>query len=257
MTRWTLFPHVRAFPLDAETLRRKWNKLHATDQEPRPEDPKVLNAWVHYHRGQFQMAYDAGLKAGPGGITVANKAACTYATFLEPREKSKLELFHEVSQRCAEQIAAEPDNINAHYLQGYALGRYSQGISVAKALALGLGGKIKNAFETTIRLAPKHADAHIALGTFHAEVIDKVGALIGNMTYGVKKSASLQLFEQGLALSPKSPVALMEYAHALVMLHGEAKHDESTALLEQAAACKPLDAVEKLEADLAAALLAA
>ena len=257
MTRWTLFPHVRAFPLDADTLRRKWTKFHASDLEPRPQDPKVLAAWVHYHRGQFGQAYEAGLSAGAAGTTVANRAACMYATFLEPREKIKLELFHEVAERSAEQIAAEPDNANAHYLQGYALGRYSQGISVAKALALGLGGKVKHAFETTIRLAPAHADAHIALGTFHAEVIDKVGALIGNMTYGVKKSISLQLFEQGLRLSPKSPVALMEYAHALVMLHGEAKHAESTALLEQAAACKPLDAVEKLEVDLAAALLAA
>ena len=61
----------------------------------------------------------------------------------------------------------------------YALGRYSQGISVAKALAQGLGGKVKNALETTIKLAPKHADAHIALGAFHAEVIDKVGSLLG------------------------------------------------------------------------------
>ncbi len=45
----------------------------------------------------------------------------------------------------------------------YAVGRYGQGISVAKALAQGLGSKVKNALETTIKLAPKHADAHIAL----------------------------------------------------------------------------------------------
>ena len=61
----------------------------------------------------------------------------------------------------------------------YALGRYSPGISVAKALAQGLGSKVKHALETTLKLQPKHADAHIALGAFHAEVIDKVGKLLG------------------------------------------------------------------------------
>ena len=57
----------------------------------------------------------------------------------------------------------------------------------------GLGGKVKGALEQTIKLAPRHADAHIALGAFHAEVIDKVGSLIGSMTYGVKKDTSLAL----------------------------------------------------------------
>ena len=136
------------------------------------------------------------------------------------------------------------------------LGRYSQGISVASALAMGLGGKIKTAFETTIRLVPQHADAHIALGTFHAEVIDKVGALIGNMTYGVKKDTCLQLFQQGLALKPKSPIAMMEYANALVILEGDSRHEEATALYERAAATKPMDAMERLDVDMARAELA-
>ncbi|MFX8297259.1 hypothetical protein ABTL30_19790, partial [Acinetobacter baumannii] len=82
-------------------------------------------------------------------------------------------------ERAEAQQAEEPKNANAYYWQAYALGRYGQGISVAKALAQGLGSKVKTALETTIKLAPKHADAHIALGAFHAEVIDKVGKLLG------------------------------------------------------------------------------
>ena len=33
--------------------------------------------------------------------------------------------------------------------------------------------------DPVIALAPRHADAHIALGAFHAEVIAKVGKLLG------------------------------------------------------------------------------
>jgi tetratricopeptide (TPR) repeat protein len=256
MSRWTPFPHVRDFEFDPESLRKKWKKLHAADLEPLPKDAKVLAAWVHFHRGEFNKAYEAGLKAGAAGTAVANKAACIYATYLEPKERVKLDIFTEVAQRAAQQITENPNNANAYYWQGYALGRYSQGISVAKALALGMGGKVKAALETTIRLAPQHADAHIALGTFHAEVIDKVGALIGNMTYGAKKSTSLQLFQQALKLAPKSPIAMMEYANALTMLEGDSHMTEATALYERAAACKPMDAMERLDIDMALTELA-
>lgn len=257
MQPWTPFPQTNAFALDVPTLQSRWEALHCADQEPLPTDAAVLQAWVHYHRGEFQQAYESGLQLGPAGRTVANKAACMHATFLEPREKPKHEIFNAVAQRCAQQVTEHPEDFSAHYLQGYALGRYSQGINVAKSLALGLGGRVKHALETTIALAPLHADAYIALGTFHAEVIDKVGAMIGSMTYGAKKATSLALFDKGLALAPHSPVALMEYAHALVMLEGESRHGEATALFERALACTPQDAVEFLEIGLARAELAA
>lgn len=254
--RWTPFPHAGAFPFDADTVRREWPQLHLGDQEPLPQQSSVLEAWVLFHRGEFQQAFEAGLSAGPAGMTVANKAACIYANYLEPKEKIKHEIFNEVAHRAAQQIVDYPELANAHYWQGYALGRYSQGISVARALALGLGRKIKAAFETTIRLQPQHGDAHIALGTFHAEVIDKVGAMIGNMTYGAKKEVGLKLFEQGLALKPRSPIALIEYANALIILEGDSRLEEATALYQRAAATQPMDAMEQLDVDLARAELA-
>jgi tetratricopeptide (TPR) repeat protein len=256
MASWARFPHPDAFAFTEASLRKKWSKLHAGDQEPWPKDPAVLAAWVLFHGGEYQQAYTAGLRAGPAGFTVANKAACVYAHYLEPKEKTKQDLFLEVAARAAQQVKDEPENANAYYLQGYALGRYSQGISVAKALAQGVGGKVKSALETAIHLQPLHADAHIALGAFHAEVIDKVGALIGNMTYGAKKDSSLQMFQRGLELKPESPIALMEYAHGLIMLDGEKKMAEATALYERAAAAKPLDAVECLDVELAQSELA-
>jgi tetratricopeptide (TPR) repeat protein len=166
-----------------------------------------------------------------------------------------LELFTQVAEQAHQQAQADPKNANAWYWHAYALGRYSQGISVAKALAQGLGSKIRESLEKAIALAPAHADAHIALGAFHAEVIDKVGALIGGMTYGAKKDKGLKLFQEALRLNPESAIAMIEYANALVMLEGERKMHEATALYEKAAACKPQDAMEQLDVDLAQAEL--
>jgi tetratricopeptide (TPR) repeat protein len=255
MAKWTAFPQLGDFHFTNASVKKQWGRLHAGDAEPLPENPEVIEAWTLFHNGEFQKAAEAGLKAGGGGITAANKATAIYANYLEKKEKTKLDLFVEVSQRAEAQAAQDAKNPNAWYWQAYALGRYSQGISVAKALAQGLGGKVKEALEKTIKLQPKHADAHIALGAFHAEVIDKVGSLIGGMTYGAKKEVGLKLFQDALKINPASAIGMIEYANGLAMLEGDRKMKEATKLYEQAAASKPMDAMERLGVELAKAEL--
>jgi hypothetical protein len=257
MAKWTAFPYD-LYAFDAAKVKKQWARLHAGDLEPAPKDAKVLDAWALFHAGEFQKAYDAGLKAASAGhsagITVANKAQSIYANYLEKSEKIKLAMFQEVVARAEAQAAAEPNNPNAHYWMAYALGRYSQGISVAKALAQGLGAKVKAALETTIKLAPKHADAHIALGAFHAEVIDKVGSLLGK-TQGASKATGLALYQQALKLTPASAIAMVEYANGLVMLEGEKRMADAEKLYADAAACTPADAMERLDVEMAKAEL--
>jgi tetratricopeptide (TPR) repeat protein len=253
MAKWTAFPYD-APALDAAAVKKHWARVHAGDAEPLPKDAKVLDAWVLFHRGEFQKAYDAGLKAASsgssGGMTVANKAQAIYANYIERSEKTKLAMFQEVAERAQAQQKEDPKNANAWYWQAYALGRYSQGISVAKALAQGLGAKVKSALETAIKLEPKHADAHIALGTFHAEVIDKVGSLLGK-TQGADKGTGLKMFQQALKLNPTSAIAMIEYANGMVMLEGDKKMKEAEKLYADAAACEPADATETLDVQMA------
>lgn len=255
MAKWTAFPYDNAaYVYDAATLKKTWSRLHAGDAEPLPKDDKVLAAWALFHAGDFAKAVEAGLKAGGAGITAANKAQAIYANYLEKSEKTKLALFMEVAERAEAQAGADPENANAWYLMAYALGRYSQGISVAKALAQGLGAKVKSALETAIKLQPRHADANIALGAFHAEVIDKVGSLLGR-TQGASKDAGLAAYKTALKLNPGSAIAMVEYANGLVMLEGEKKMKEAEKLYAEAAACEPLDAMERLDVEMAKAEL--
>ena len=255
MAKWTAFPHDAAdYAYDTAALKKSWARLHAGDAEPLPTDAKVLAAWALFHAGEFQKAAEVGLKAGGAGITVANKAQSIYANYLEKSEKTKLALFMEVAERAEAQLGTEPKNANAYYFMAYALGRYSQGISITKALAQGLGGKVKSALETAIKLAPKHADAHIALGAFHAEVIDKVGSLLGR-TQGASKDMGLSMYKTALKLNPTSAIAMVEYANGMVMLEGDKKMKEAEKLYADAAACDPKDAMERLDVEMAKAEL--
>ena len=251
MADWTAFPYAGDYAFDAASVKKNWARLHAGDAEPQPQDAQVMQAWALFHNGEFQKAMEMGLKLGGSGLTVANKSACIYATYLEKKEQVRLDLYQEVARRAQAQAQDDPQNVNAHYWQAYALGRYSQGISVAKALAQGLGTKVKGSLENVIKLQPNHADAHIALGAFHAEVIDKVGSLIGGMAYGARKDTGLALLQQALKLNFESAIGMIEYANAMMMLDGDKMMKEATQLYQRAAAAQPMDAMERLDVEMA------
>lgn len=254
--KWSPFPHPdKAFTYAGDALKKHWGRLHRGDCEPFPKDPKVQEAWRLYHRGAFAEAVALGLAAGGAGLTVANKAQSIYANGLEKKAAARMALLEEAMNRAQAQAEAEPKNANAHYQFAYAAGRYSQGISVAKALAQGYGGRIRAALQATLKLAPKHAEAHSAMGAYHAEIIDKVGALVGGLTYGAKKESGEEHFRQAVKLAPDSAIALIEFANGLVMMHGKKALGEASALYAKAAALEPRDAMEKLDVEAAKAEL--
>jgi tetratricopeptide (TPR) repeat protein len=252
VAKWTAYPYPqKEFSYSIETLKKAWPGLHCGDCEPFPKDAGLQEAWRQYHMGNFAEAAELGQALGIAGFTVANKATMIYATYLEKKVAARLKLLEEVMGRAEEAMKKDARNPNAHYFYAYAAGRYSQGISVIKALAQGYGGKIKAALDTTLRLDPKHADAHTAMGAYHAEIIDKVGAMVGGLTYGAKKEKGVEHFEKAIKLAPKSPVTHIEYANGLMMLFGDSKLDEAAALYDKAADMNPRDAVEKLDVEIA------
>ncbi|WP_300335320.1 hypothetical protein [Accumulibacter sp.] len=254
---WKRFPYPdAAYVYPGAALQQNWARLHRGDCEPFPEDPTVQEAWRSYHAGDFGKAVDAGLACGMAAYNAANKAAAIYANYLESDDERKRSLLVEVAQRCEEQQEQMPDDANAWYLHAYALGRYSQSISVVKALAQGLGGKIKHSLTRALEIQPGHADALVALGAYHAEVIDKVGVLVGGLTYGAKKTTGNELLEAALKLNPDSAISRVEYANALVMMFGKSRMKDAERLYQEAADCVPMDAMERLDVEVAKAELA-
>lgn len=271
---WAKFPHdAKAYDYGGDKLKKAWPALHAGDAEPYPDDkraaalikaagkaaPKGLDAatlagqlqeaWRCFHRGDFQPAFEIGQALGPVGASVAIKAIGIHAAYLVDDQDEQLKRFDQAAKLAEAAIAALPDEANSHYRHAFALGRYSQGISVAKALKMGLAGKVRESLETTLDLAPKHAEAHTALALYHAEIINKIGALIGGMTYGAKASEAEKHIAAALKLTPDSPIAHVEQANLLLLLHGDKKETAAANAFEKASKLKPHDAMEKLDAE--------
>ncbi len=279
-TAWRAFPYPdEAFDYTGAALKKHWDRLHRGDQEPYPGaqyltrlgkgnralvdsiprfdgdyaalSERVLETWRLYHRGEFAAAAESGLSLGVPGYAAANKATAMYAHYLEQSKPAKLKLFQEIATRADEARGILPDDVNSHYLYANALGRYSQGISVVEALSQGLGGKVKAALERTLALQPEHAEAHAAMGTYHAEVVSKVGGMLAGLTYGASKDQALEHFERALKLHPQSAIVRIEFANGLLLLFGNRRIDDATRLYVEASKLEPSDAMEKLDVEFA------
>lgn len=258
MPSWKSFEPAVA--LSPEQVRARWERWHRGDAEPCPQDDALLAAWTLFHCGDFQGAAESGLRLTAQGRheawTVVNRATAVYATYVEPLEAQRLHLLHQAAEQAQAHTALQPGNPNAWYLLAYALGRYAQGISVAKALAQGIGARVRDALQQTLVLVPTHSDAQFALATFHAEVIDKVGELIAMMTYGAKKDHGLSLYAQAHAHNPSSLVGMLEMARGLVMLEGETQQPQAHRFYQQVSRAVATDALEHLVVRLAQNTLA-
>ena len=279
-TAWRAFPYPdEAFDYAGAALKKHWERLHRGDQEPYPSaqylnklakgnralidsvpgfngdyaalSEHVLETWRLYHRGKFAAATEKRLDVGLPGYAAANKATAMYAHYLEQSKPAKLKLFQEIAARADEARGILSEDVNSHYLYANALGRYSQGISVVEALSQGLGGKVKAALERTLALQPEHAEAHAAMGTYHAEVVSKVGGMLAGLTYGASKDQALEHFERALALHPQSAIARIEFANGLLQLFGNRRLDDATRLYIEASKLEPCDAMEKLDVEFA------
>jgi tetratricopeptide (TPR) repeat protein len=262
----------KGFDFAGDKLLKAWKELHAGDGEPFPDDkraaalikaagkaaPKGLDAkalaaalqeaWRAFHAGDFRAAFEAGEKLGPVGASVAVKALGIHATYLVDDEGEQESRYQRAAALAEGAVKALPDEANSHYRHAFALGRYSQKLSIAKALKMGLAGKVRESLDETLELDPKHAEAHTALALYHGEIISKIGALIGGMTYGAKSSEAEKHIKQALKLTPDSPIAHVEHGNLQLLLNGDRGEDAAATAYEKAAKLKPRDAMETLDA---------
>ena len=256
MSNWNSFPHDASdYLFEGDSLAEHWDRLHAGDREPYPDDTRLQDAWRAFHRGDFGTAVNLADDIGLAAHAVANKATGIYATYLETKEALRQSLFEAAAERAEAAIEAFPDDPNAHYFHAFNLGRYSQSVSVVKALKQGIGGKIQKSLQRTLKLQPDHAEAHTAMGLYHAEILDKVGKLIGGMTYGASEADALKHFATALELTPRSPIARIEYGNGLYLLYGDDRIDEVSELYIAASETEPLDVMERLDGESALAEL--
>jgi len=265
-----------SYRYSAQMLKKQWGRLHQGDREPWPEESLVAHlgskhapfasplkslggaaavalalqgAWEEFHAGDFGAAIAQGSKLGAIGAAVANKAAAVDSLYSNQREPIILQELDTGVKRGEQAVKLLPDYANLHYTLALVLGRYSQRITILRALAEGLAGRVHAHLQRAVALEPQHAEAHVALGLYHAEIINKLGALAASLTYGASREKAIEHFQHAVKYAPLSPIVHMEYANGLRLLDAQRHRAQIHTLYEQAAACKPIDAMEQLDSD--------
>lgn len=279
---WKRFPFGdRIYRYGGTALRDNWNRLHLGDREPypcaewldalvvanpalqahvgNPDDLLILleDAWRAYHAGDFAVAVERGTAAGPLGMVVATRAAAVYAAYLENDAARRLEILCETVESSNALVQLAPLWANAWYVHGLALGRYSQHVSTVRTLTRGrrTGAQVRYSLQRALQLAPLHSYAQAGLGIYHAEVIGKLGGVMATLSCGARRERVIEHFEEARRLHPRSALLLAEYARSLTRAFGDEKAEVAHQLFEEAVACQPADALERLGLEIALAAL--
>jgi tetratricopeptide (TPR) repeat protein len=257
-----------------DKLHVQWDRLHLGDREPWPDARRIAamarqelsfadllaarggaaalarelqDAWREFHAGEFVRATELGDGLGALGASVANKAVAVQALYAKASDSQKLQMLAAAIKRGETAVAQLPEYPNAHYMLALVLGRYSQRISILKALAQGLAGRVRAHLERALELEPRHAEAHVAFGLYHAEIVSQLGALAAALTYGASRDAALEHFQRAAQLAPAAAIVHMEHANGLLRLDADRYREQARSLYRRAAECKPLDAMESLD----------
>ncbi|HET8708248.1 MAG TPA: hypothetical protein VFM46_18220 [Pseudomonadales bacterium] len=263
------------YDYDAQNLKENWGRLHACESEPFPSpdylkallennerakksipgfdgdygalSDKLLAGWRAFHKGDFRGAYETGVSLGYAGAFLADVVSVVYASNIHADKEEIKKIFLDSAQRSLEASKLFPQHVNSLYFYGLNLGRYSETVSLIKALAENIAPKFQQALNETLRKNPSHVLANLGFGTFNASIIDMVGAIVGKVTYGVSRDKAIQHYETALRAAPFVPVAYIEYGKGLAMMDGKKGVAKAQSLYEKGAKLTPMDAMEELD----------
>ena len=91
------------------------------------------------------------------------------------------------------------------------------------------------------------------MGAYHARIIDKVGALVGGLTYGARGMRAKRTSAKRWRATPNRRSRTSRWRTDLVLLHGKKMLGEAGKLYSRAALLSPRDAMEALDVESARA----
>lgn len=272
--QWTPFSQPDpAYDYVGERLREAWPRLHAGDHEPFPDRAHIAElladeaqlgdaalgtdaeaiasglqeAWRDFHRGDFRQAFERRMQLGPLGEPVANTADGVAAFFLMRDGPDRVTRCEALSQRAANLIDLLPLDPNSHYRYAWALGLLSRLLPTMQIVADGLGSKLHAALDAALELDSNHAEAHTALGLYHAGVIAKIGTALARLTWRIDPAAAEAHLRTAVRLTPDAPNAWLGLGIGLRLLDEHAHADEAEAALRKVVSLPAADARQALE----------
>lgn len=206
----------------------------------------IEDAQAAYTEGRFLEAAEIGEALGTSeGYALATKSIAIHGFYLAADEE-KQGLYERAMELGEMAVEADPSNPEAHYQSAHALGRYSQTIGAMTALRRGYGGRIRDLLEATLARDSTYWEANLALGGWHADIVDRAGRFMARVTYGANRGEATTNFERAMELNPGSRLVIFEYSLRMPLLKGREGRELQREMMLEASRLPLGDAYDRL-----------
>ncbi len=154
-----------------------------------------------YAEGRYLEAAQIAEKiGGASGFALAANSLNIHALhYAEKEEQSRL--FLHAMGLAERAIEIDPKSLRGRFELVRAMGKYAQGIGRVKAMTEKHAERIQEHLEVALSLDEGFADAHLALGSWHAGLIEAMGSFLAGFLYGANRKDAIFHIERALELN--------------------------------------------------------
>lgn len=197
-------------------------------------EPSIDSARTALDEGRYLEAADMAESLDTSeGYALAAEALAVHGHYIAA-DADKQPLLQRARSLADKAVALDETSAEARFQVAHAMGRYAQSIGPTQALRQGFVGGSREAIEAALEIDPDMAEARLSLASWHADVVDGFGRMLGRMTYGATVQAAMDNYERTLELAPDEKVAYVEFARGLAAIGGRKDRARVRELLAQA-----------------------
>lgn len=203
-------------------------------------------AWRFHYEGKYEQSYQLGMQLGAAGTVPAIYSKLMYATFMVNTSAEKLALFREIADEAEQSLQLTPGYDFGEFGLLYARVRILERLGTTASLATGFLGSTQKSLKELSQRHPTNSLYPTTFAGIQAGVVERVGSLIGRITYGATESRTLEGFQEALELQANLPVIYNEFIVALSRINPKKYKSTIEGLSAQCLALTPYSAEEAL-----------
>ncbi len=185
------------------------------DDNVTPLAEAIQQTWRLHYEGKFEQSYNLGMQLGPAGSVPAIYSKLMYATFMVKSSAEKLTIFREIADEAESSLQLTPSYDFGEFGLLYARVRILERLGTTASLATGFLGSTQKSLKELSSRHPTNSLYPTTYAGIQAGVVERVGSLIGRVTYGATETRTLEGFKQALELQANLPVIYNEFIVAL------------------------------------------
>ena len=205
-----------------------------------------------YDDGRFLEAADLAEGQGTSeGYAWASRSLTIYSQYIASTLEERQEVLLRAIEFAKKAMELDESNPYAYHEIAHSEGRYAESLPTMEALRGGYAEKTMAAMQRALEFDPDSAYVHLAIGGWHARIIDAAG-FMGALIYGASEDKAHEHYERAIALLPDDAIILAHYAIGLLQLDEDDNREFASELLGRIEAMSDKNAYEQfLQEDVA------